>query len=78
MPAETITSMLTPLVPEPIAFDRQAALVAASIRERTREQGISFGDCACLALATILGLSAVTAKRKWDKCDLDVEVLRIP
>jgi PIN domain nuclease of toxin-antitoxin system len=77
MPIEVVTMMLTPLVPEPVAFDRETALVAASIHEKTRGQGISLGDCACLALAMMRGVPAVTAERKWDKCELDVKVIQI-
>lgn len=77
MPIESVTLLLTTLVPEPVAFDKATAYVAASIHEKTRGQGISFGDCACLALALMRGVPAVTAERKWDKCDVGVEVMRI-
>ena len=77
MPLESVTMVLTPLVPEPVAFDRETAYIAASIHEKTRGQGISFGDCACLALAMLLGVPAVTAERKWDQCDVGVQVIRI-
>ncbi len=43
----------------------------------TREQGLSLGDRACLALATRLDLPAVTADTAWSKLDLRVEVRRI-
>lgn len=77
MPIESVTMMLTPLVPDPVAFDKQTAFVAASIHEKTREQCLSFGDCACLALAMMRGVPAVTAERKWDQCDVGVRVIRI-
>jgi ribonuclease VapC len=77
MPVESVTMMLTPLVPEPVAFDRETAYIAASIHEKTRGQGISFGDCACLALAMMRGVPAVTAERKWDQCDVGVQIIRI-
>jgi ribonuclease VapC len=77
MPVESVTMVLTPLVPAPVAFDRETAYVAASIHEKTRGQGISFGDCACLALAMMRGVPAVTAERKWDQCDIGVQVIRI-
>ncbi len=41
MPLESVTMVLTSLVPEPVAFDRATAYVAASLHEKTREQGIS-------------------------------------
>lgn len=77
MPIESVTMMLTPLVPEPVAFDKQTAYVAASMHEKTRGQGLSFGDCACLALAMMRGVPAVTAERKWDQCDVGVHVICI-
>lgn len=77
MPIEAVTLMLSPLVPEPVAFDLQAAYVAASMHEKTRGQGLSLADCACLALAAIRGVPAVTAERKWDQCDIGVQVIRI-
>jgi ribonuclease VapC len=77
MPLESVTMVLTPLVPEPVVFDRATAYVAASIHEKTRGQGISFGDCACLALALMRGVPAVTAERKWDQCDIGVQIIRI-
>ncbi|WP_422927465.1 type II toxin-antitoxin system VapC family toxin [Singulisphaera sp. PoT] len=77
MPLEAVTRILSPLVPEPVAFDREAAYVAASLHEKTRGQGISFGDCACLALALMRAVPAVTAERKWDLCDVGVQVIQI-
>jgi ribonuclease VapC len=77
MPLEAVTMMLTPLVPEPVAFDRETAYVAASIHEKTRGQGLSFGDCACLALALSRNLPAVTAEKVWDACDVGVKIIRI-
>lgn len=77
MPLETLTQVMTSLVPNPVPFERETAYVAATIHERTRGQGISFGDCACLALAMMLCVPAVTAERKWEKCDVGVDIVRI-
>jgi len=77
MPVEAVTMLLTAMVREPVVFDRESAYVAASIHEKTRGQGISFGDCACLGLALTRGLPAVTAERKWDQCDVGVKIIRI-
>ena len=41
------------------------AEAAAALREPTRSLGLSLADRCCLALATRLGLPAVTANRKW-------------
>ena len=77
MPLESVTMVLASFVPEPVAFDKATAYVAASLHEKTRGQGISFADCACLALALMRGVPAVTAEKKWDKCDVGVEIIRI-
>lgn len=77
MPLESVLMTLTAMVPEPVAFDKETAIIAATVHEKTRGQGISFGDCACLALALTLGVPAVTAERKWDRCDVGVKILRI-
>jgi PIN domain nuclease of toxin-antitoxin system len=77
MPLEVVQAALTPLVPVPVPFDASLAYIAASVHERTREQGLSFGDCACLALALSRNLPAVTAERAWDQCDVGVKIIRI-
>jgi ribonuclease VapC len=77
MPIEEITAALVPLVSRPVPFDETQAYIAASIHEKTRPAGLSFGDCACLALALSRGSPAVTAEREWDKVDVGVRVIRI-
>ena len=77
MPLEVITQVLTPLVADPVAFDRETAYVAAAIYEKTRGLGISFGDCACLALAMMRSVPAVTADRRWNDVDVGVKVIQI-
>ncbi len=77
MPLDAVTMILTPLVPGPVAFDRETAYVAASLHEKTRGHELSLADCACLALALMRGVPAVTAERKWGACDVGVKVLRI-
>ena len=77
LPVETVRATLTPLVPPPIPFDETMVYVTASIHERTRGQGISLGDCACLALALTRNAPAVTTEKKWEECDVGVEILRI-
>lgn len=77
LPVETVRATLTPLIPSPVPFDEPMAYVAASIHERTRGQGISLADCACLALALSRNLPAVTAEKAWDACDVGVKIIRI-
>ena len=66
MPVETVRATLTPLVPSPVPFDEPMAYVAASIHERTRGQGISLADCACLALALSRKCLRSRRKRTWE------------
>lgn len=78
MPLEAVTAALTPLVPDPVPFDSSLAYIAASIHEQTRPAGLSFGDCACLALALSRNLPAMTTERKaWDKVDVGVRIIKI-
>ncbi|MGH3451818.1 MAG: PIN domain-containing protein [Haloechinothrix sp.] len=46
-------------------FTAGDALAAAAWWETTRENGLSLGDRACLALSQRLGLPAVTADQAW-------------
>jgi ribonuclease VapC len=77
MPVESVTLALTPLVSQPIPFDASLAYVAASIHERTRDHGLSFGDCACLALAMSRKVAAVTAEKEWKNVDIGIEIITI-
>jgi ribonuclease VapC len=77
MPIEQVQSTLAPLVSSPVPFDESLAFVTASIHERTRAVGLSFGDCACLAAALTLNAAAVTAERVWDKVEIGVKIIRI-
>jgi ribonuclease VapC len=77
MPLEAVTMSLAPLLSRPVAFDEPMAYVSASLHERTRGQGLSFGDCACLALALTRDLPAVTTEKVWESCDVGVRVVVI-
>lgn len=77
MPEEEVRLVLAPLVPPPVPFDEGLAYLAASVCERTRALGLSFGDCACLGLALSRNVPAVTAEREWDKVDVGVKIIRI-
>lgn len=46
----------------------------AQLRPSTKDQGLSLGDRACLALGLKLGFPVFTADRDWQKLDLDVVV----
>ena len=77
IPQEEIKLVLTRLVAPPLPFDESLVYLAASIHERTRDYGLSFGDCACLALARSLELPAITAEKAWEKIDVGVKIVRI-
>ena len=64
------------LVLEP--FSAAQAGIAGSLREPTRELGLSLGDRACLALAIEKGETILTADRVWRRLSLGVgiEVIR--
>ena len=61
-----------------IAFDRETAIAAAGLLRPTAALGLSLGDRACLALARLRNVPAVTADRAWGRLDLDIaiEVIR--
>jgi len=61
------------------SFGEADAASTASLRKATREQGLSLGDRACLALARTLGLPVYTADRIWTEValdDLEIHVIR--
>ena len=55
-------------------FDQGLAIIAGLLRDRTRNQAVSLGDRACLALAIREGVAVVTADTAWADLDLDLEV----
>lgn len=59
------------------AFTADDAELAASLALRTRNQGLSLGDRACLSLARRLGVPALTADHAWLGLDLGIEVRSI-
>ncbi len=56
------------------AFELRDAASVAFEREATREQGLSLGDRACLALARRLTLPALTADRVWVGLEIGIEI----
>lgn len=62
---------------EILAFDETDARTAGELTMRTRSAGLSLADRACLALASRLGVPAVTADRAWTTLDVGVEIVCI-
>ena len=61
-----------------VPFDEESAYVAGLLRPVTREQGLSLGDRACLALGLIRNSPVLTADRNWARVsiDLDLQMIR--
>ncbi len=55
-------------------FSVEQAELAAHLWEKTRRQGLSLADRACLALAMERKAPVLTADRAWAELGLDVEI----
>ncbi|MEZ6064119.1 MAG: type II toxin-antitoxin system VapC family toxin [Planctomycetaceae bacterium] len=73
--AERAQLFLRQAFPNAIAFDRQQAETAAMIHSATRSFGLSYGDCACLALGIVRRAPVLTGDRRWKELDIGVKVL---
>ncbi len=74
MPQEQRHYVLALMDLDVVSFDDVQALASGSIGRSTRCLGLSLGDRACLQLAALRGLPAVTADRAWGELDVGVEV----
>jgi PIN domain nuclease of toxin-antitoxin system len=74
MPGEQIRDVLTMLGLSVEPFDEEQAFLAGLFAEQTHSLGLSFGDRACLALASSTGATAVTADRAWESLNLGVNI----
>lgn len=59
---------------EIVPFDAQQANLAGSLVTPTRSLGLSLGDRACLALASLLKAPVYTTDRQWKKLALGIEI----
>ncbi len=57
-----------------VDFDEEQAIEAARLRPLTASIGLSLGDRACLALAGLRRLPAITTDRSWGTLGLGVDV----
>jgi PIN domain nuclease of toxin-antitoxin system len=57
-----------------VDFERVLAEETGALIARTRATGLSLGDRACLALAKVRSLPAVTADRSWSGIDVGVQI----
>lgn len=60
-----------------VPYDAAHARAAAAMLPVSRAFGLSFADRACLALAKVMSLPAVTADRLWSEVDVGVDVIQI-
>lgn len=67
---EELLGLLDGVVP----FTERQARVTASLRNLTRDAGLSLGDRACIALAIDLDADVYTADRAWMKVKLPCRV----
>lgn len=79
LPLEQLDTLVASLELEVLAFDAGDAVEAARLRQPTRSLGLSLADRACLALAKLRGIPAVTADRPWVEAGpaLGVQILCI-
>ena len=70
-----IYELLEPLRLDVRDHDEALAWTTGLLRAATRQFGLSLGDRACLALALMLRLQALTADRHWAGVDVGVEVV---
>jgi len=77
MPGEQIREVLTLLGLDIVPFDKEQAFLAGLFAEKTHSLGLSLGDRACLALASLTSVPAVTADRVWKKLKLGVKILLV-
>ena len=69
IPHKTAREMVLEIIKEIIPFELQHAFVTASMKKTTKAYGLSFGDRACLTLAELKKLPALTADKIWAKID---------
>jgi PIN domain nuclease of toxin-antitoxin system len=74
----TVESILDQLGLTVVSFDEPQARQAGELRVATRHLGLSLGDRACLALASVQGVAAVTTDMAWGQMEsgLSVRVVR--
>ena len=57
-----------------VPFDHDQAIETARLRPLTRSLGLSLSGRACLALARLLRLPAITADRAWGRLHLGIKI----
>ncbi len=77
MPKDIIINIIADLDIEIISFDSIQAIETGFLRKETKNAGLSFGDRACINLAFLKNIPAVTADKAWDTADLAINLILI-
>lgn len=70
----SVEGQLARLGLEFIPFDREQAMIAASLPAKIGKQGLAMADRACLALAIAFKCPVLTGDRAWAELDLGIEI----
>ncbi len=70
IPEKEAKALITDIVKHIVPFDTEQAYLAATLRATTKHCGLSLGDRACLALAQLYKITALTADKIWSKLPL--------
>lgn len=74
MPETALSQVLDLLHLEIVDFNRTLAHQTGMLRTQTKHMGLSLGDRACLALARVRNVPALTTDRVWEKLEIDVTI----
>jgi ribonuclease VapC len=74
--SQKIASIIRDLV-EVVPLDTDLALQSAELKINNKKFGLSYGDCACLALAQMRRLPVLTADKVWAKADSSAKIIVI-
>jgi PIN domain nuclease of toxin-antitoxin system len=76
MPEAVTQKVLDNLGLQVEAYTVEQAWYTALLRTGTKALGLSLGDRACLALATVKNLPVLTADKSWDGLAFNIKVLQ--
>jgi PIN domain nuclease of toxin-antitoxin system len=74
IPEKAIYQALKPLGLDVVFFSEEQAYVAGLLHPSTLHIGVSLGDRACLSLAKMQELTALTADRAWANLSIGVTI----
>jgi ribonuclease VapC len=78
LPAESVQTFLRETFPRTVDLDRDLAETSAALHATTRNIGLSYADCVCLALGSRRNATVLTADRRWREVspNIAVELIR--